>query len=163
MIEFTNENGANILAYDQVEANERILLETAGAELSPVISPDGKWMSYTSDEAGRGEVYISPFPEQGGKWQISTDGGAYPKWSPDGRKVFFRRQGFLMEVDIDTRGGSIQASRPRQVLDGFPSLSSDIDYDVLAWVSNRIINEVPGVNRVAYDISSKPPSTIEWQ
>ncbi|MFH1747878.1 MAG: glutamine-hydrolyzing GMP synthase [Planctomycetota bacterium] len=38
-----------------------------------------------------------------------------------------------------------------------------IDYDVLAWVSNRIINEVPGVNRVAYDISSKPPSTIEWQ
>ena len=38
-----------------------------------------------------------------------------------------------------------------------------IDYGVLATVSNRIINEVPGINRVAYDISSKPPSTIEWQ
>ena len=38
-----------------------------------------------------------------------------------------------------------------------------IDYDILAAISNRIINEVPGVNRVAYDVSSKPPSTIEWQ
>ena len=38
-----------------------------------------------------------------------------------------------------------------------------IDYSVLATVSNRIINEVPGINRVAYDVSSKPPSTIEWQ
>ena len=38
-----------------------------------------------------------------------------------------------------------------------------IDYDVLANISSRIMNEVPGVNRVAYDVSSKPPSTIEWQ
>ena len=38
-----------------------------------------------------------------------------------------------------------------------------IDHDVLAIISNRIINEVPGVNRVTYDVSSKPPSTIEWE
>ena len=130
-IEYANENGANALAYDLEEGEERILMETPAIEQAPSISPDGKWLVYTSDEAGRNETYVRPFPEAGGKWQISTEGGAFPRWSSDGRKIFFRRQGLLLEVDIDTRGGAFKASRPRQVLDGLPSLTSDPDYDVL--------------------------------
>jgi Tol biopolymer transport system component len=131
LMEFTNENGTNVLAYGFDEGQERILMESPASEAAPTLSPDGKWLAYSSDEAGRAEVYVRPFPERGGKWQISTEGGGYPRWSPDGRKIFYRRQGRLMEVDVDIRGESFQASRPRQVLEGLPSTTSDVDYDVL--------------------------------
>jgi len=131
VMEFTNEHGPNVLAYDFEEGQERILMETPATEEKPTLSPDGKWLAYTSDESGRTEVYVRQFPEGRGKWQVSTEGGSFPRWSPDGRLLFFRRQGRLMEVDVDIRDGSFQADRPRQVLDGFPSITSDIDYDVL--------------------------------
>jgi len=131
LLEFTNENGVNVLVVDLDDGEEQILMETPAIEAAPSVSPDGRWMSYTSDESGGTETYVRPFLGSGGKWQISTDGGNYPLWSPDGRKIFYRKQANLMEVDVDIRGDSFQASRPRLVLDGFPSLTTDIDYDVL--------------------------------
>ena len=131
VMEFTDENGVNVLAFSLEEGKEQILMETPATERSPILSPDGRWLSYTSDESGRSETYVRPFFRRGGKWQVSTQGGSYPRWSPDGRKIFYRTQGSLMEVDIDMRGESFQASRPRLVLDGFPPLTTDIDYDVL--------------------------------
>jgi serine/threonine-protein kinase len=131
LMDFTNENGVNVLAFAPDEGKELIVMETPATEQSPTLSPDGRWLSYASDETGAAEAYVRPFPERGGKWQISTDGGAHPRWSPDGRKIFFRQQGSLMEVDVDVRGDSFQASRPRLVLDGLPSLTTDPDYEVL--------------------------------
>ena len=131
VMEFTDENGVNVLAFSLEEGKEQILMETPATERSPILSPDGRWLSYTSDESGRSETYVRPFFRRGGKWQVSTEGGSYPRWSPDGRKIFYRTQGSLMEVDIDMRGESFQASRPRLVLDGFPPLTTNIDYDVL--------------------------------
>ncbi len=52
-------------------------------------SPDGKWVSYTSNESGREEVYVVPFPGPGGKWQISTGGGNQGQWNPDGTEIFY--------------------------------------------------------------------------
>lgn len=54
-----------------------------------VFSPDGMWIAYQSDESGRNEVYIRPFPGPGGKWQVSTDGGSRPRWRRDGKELFF--------------------------------------------------------------------------
>ena len=54
------------------------------------ISPDGKWVTYASDESGQAEVYVQAFlTEKGGKWQISTNGGFNPKWSKDGKELFY--------------------------------------------------------------------------
>ncbi len=54
------------------------------------VSPDGRWLAYTSDESGRFEVYVQSFPAPGGgKWQISKDGGLYPRWRRDGRELFY--------------------------------------------------------------------------
>jgi hypothetical protein len=52
-------------------------------------SPDGRWIAYSSDESGRWEVYVRPFPGPGGKWQVSTSGGDYPEWRRDGKELFY--------------------------------------------------------------------------
>jgi Tol biopolymer transport system component len=53
------------------------------------LSPDGRWMTYTSNETGRNEVYGQPFPPSGGKWQVSTSGGAQPRWRRDGKELYY--------------------------------------------------------------------------
>jgi serine/threonine protein kinase/Tol biopolymer transport system component len=65
-------------------------------------SPDGKWIAYESNESGRSEIYVRPFPGPGGKWQISSEGGARPEWSRDGRDLHYMRGEKLMRVPVDT-------------------------------------------------------------
>ena len=67
------------------------LIATPAAEAAPTISPDGRWLAYTSDEDGQREVFVRPWPDvNGGKWQVSRDGGTEPRWSPDGSELFYR-------------------------------------------------------------------------
>jgi Tol biopolymer transport system component len=69
----------------------------------PEISPDGHWLAYTSNESGRYEVYVRPYPEvDSGKWQVSTNGGDSALWSPDGRELFYRRGNEAMVVSVRT-------------------------------------------------------------
>jgi serine/threonine-protein kinase len=57
---------------------------------SPSLSPDGHWVAYVSNESGRLEVYVRPFPGPGGRWQVSLDGGTEPLWAASGRELFYR-------------------------------------------------------------------------
>jgi dipeptidyl aminopeptidase/acylaminoacyl peptidase len=69
-------------------------------------SPDGRWVSYSSNESGRWEIYVQPWPATGDKWQISTSGGTDARWRPDGRELYFVspvRE--LMSVPVDTARG----------------------------------------------------------
>jgi Tol biopolymer transport system component len=70
-------------------------------EALPAFSPDGRWIAYQSNETGRFEIYVQPFPGPGGKWQVSADGGLRPKWSHDGRELYFRAGGRMMAASID--------------------------------------------------------------
>jgi Tol biopolymer transport system component len=65
------------------------VVQTPFAELLPMLSPDGRWVVYMSDESGRMEVYVQRFPQPGGKWQVSTAGGGEPVWSADGSEIFY--------------------------------------------------------------------------
>jgi Tol biopolymer transport system component len=65
------------------------LIQSRFTENWPKLSPDGRWLAYTSDESGVVEVYVRPFPLRGGKWQVSTSGGARPRWGPDGKELFY--------------------------------------------------------------------------
>jgi dipeptidyl aminopeptidase/acylaminoacyl peptidase len=65
-------------------------LQTPADERQPYFSPDARWLAYASDESGTFQVYVRAFPDNGGKWQISNAGGAYPVWSRNGRELFFR-------------------------------------------------------------------------
>ena len=72
----------------------------------PALSPDGKWVAYASDEmAGRNQIYVRPFPGPGGKWQVSTDGGRFPEWSPAGDELFYTNlNANLMAVHYKVKG-----------------------------------------------------------
>jgi Tol biopolymer transport system component len=90
---------------------------TGSNENEPRFSPDGRWLAYTSDESGRVEVYVQPYPGPGGKWQISTEGGTEPVWNPNGRELFYRNGDKMMAVDISTQAG-FAASTPRMLFEG---------------------------------------------
>jgi serine/threonine-protein kinase len=66
------------------------LVTSTFTELHPAVSPNGRWIAYTSNESGTNEIYVRPFPATGGgRWQVSNGGGSQPRWSPDGRELFF--------------------------------------------------------------------------
>ncbi len=77
----------------------------AGTEFNEVqgqFSPDGRYIAYTSDESGRSEIYVKPFPS-GGKSMVSQDGGTQPRWQRDGRELFYFAGRTLMSVDISLK------------------------------------------------------------
>ncbi len=78
------------------------LIESPAAEWAPDFSPDMEWFVYVSDETGREEIFLQPYPVTGAKWQISTDGGRAPRWSDDGREIFFVRGDGMYRVAIAT-------------------------------------------------------------
>jgi serine/threonine-protein kinase len=109
-------------------------LRTRFDELAPRFSPDGRWLAYMSNESGRYEIYVQPYPGPGGKWQISTEGGAEPAWNPNGRELFYRSGDKMMSVDIATQPG-FAAGKPRMLFEGryepppFPIANYDVAPD----------------------------------
>jgi serine/threonine-protein kinase len=86
-------------------------------------SPDGKSVAYESNETGRNEVFVVPYPGPGGKTQVSTEGGTQPHWNRNGRELFFRSGDKLMAVDVET-GAAFRALVPRVL---FTKASPDYD------------------------------------
>ena len=94
------------------ERKPHVFLQTPFMDNTPRLSPDGRWMAYLSDESGRIEVYVRPFPGPGGKWQISTEGGQGIVWSSKGNELFYRAGAKMMAVDIQTQP-TFSAGKPR--------------------------------------------------
>ena len=84
---------------------------------SPSLSPDGHWVAYASNESGRLEVYVRPFPGPGGRWQVSLDGGSEPLWAPSGRELFYRN-GTRMMVAAIAPLPTFTVSARRQLFEG---------------------------------------------
>jgi Tol biopolymer transport system component len=106
-------------------------LQTEFSEGAPAFSPDGRWLAYTSDESGRTEVYVQPYPGPGGKWQISTQGGTEPAWNPQGGELFYRSGERMMAVEVTTEG-TFSAGAPRILFEGpyVPTPVTFPNYDV---------------------------------
>jgi Tol biopolymer transport system component len=106
-------------------------LRTPFNESVPRFSPDGRWLAYISNESGRYEIYVQPYPGPGGKWQISTEGGTEPAWNPNGKELFYRSGDKMMAVDIATQPG-FSAGKPRVLFEGRyePTPATFPNYDV---------------------------------
>jgi Tol biopolymer transport system component len=81
-------------------------LTTPFEERNGQFSPDGRWVAYESNESGRAEIYVRPFPGTGGQWQVSTAGGTQARWRNDGRELsyYIAPDGKLMAVSIAVKG-----------------------------------------------------------
>jgi Tol biopolymer transport system component len=93
-------------------------LETEFNETQGQFSPDGRWIAYSSDESGRYEVYIRPFPIAPGKWKVSNSGGQWPKWRRDSQELFYLSPEMrLMAVPLKPGRAGIEAGAPRELFD----------------------------------------------
>jgi Tol biopolymer transport system component len=87
-------------------------LRTEFDETNPRFSPDGHWIAFNSNESGRAEVYIAPFPGPGRKWQVSAAGGASPRWRPDGKELFYLApDGRLTAAALDLKIGAVEVKK----------------------------------------------------
>ncbi len=124
--------GYDIWVMDMKDRKAVPFLRTPFYELGR-ISPDGRWMAYMSNESGRYEVYVQPYPGPGGKWQISTDGGMDARWSANGRELTYGNGDKMMAVDITTQP-AFSADKPRMLFEGpyVPPSPNNSYYDVSA-------------------------------
>jgi Tol biopolymer transport system component len=81
-----------------------------------------------SSESGRPEIYVAPFPGPGAKRQISTGGGGFPRWRPDGKEIFYELNGTLMAAEVSIRSGSLEVGTIRSL--GIPVSAPSYQYDV---------------------------------
>jgi len=121
-----------------------VFLQTVTSERSPALSPDGRWLTYSSDESGTHQVYVRAFPDQGGKWQISKSGGTYPMWSRNGHELLFETPDRkIMAAAYTVKGDSFVADTPRVWSDrqlGGPNQIRNLD---LSRDGNRIAALMP--------------------
>ena len=141
--------------------NERLMIinrsETEGKPLFPgatfrqacgMLSADGKWLAYGSDESGRWEVYVTNYPGLGGKWQVSQGGGTEPRWRRDGRELFYLdAKGTLTAVAVSTENGfssgvpqALFPLRARMPLSSTDVFSYDVTRDGQKFLVNRYVS-----------------------
>ena len=89
---------------------------TPANEHSPMFSPDGRWITFVSDETGQEEIYVQPYPGPGRREIVSTDGGREATWSADGRELYYRRRDQMLAVSIATEP-TLAIGEPRVVFE----------------------------------------------
>ena len=99
------------------ERTVEMLLDAEYVEAAPALSPDGRWLAYESTETGTPLIYVKPFPNLDGLWNVSLDVGVHPVWSPDGSELFYRdpRANMLMVVQVETEP-TFSSSTPKPLL-----------------------------------------------
>jgi eukaryotic-like serine/threonine-protein kinase len=113
-------------------------------------SPDGRWMAYASNESGKWEIYVAPFPGPGGNWKVSSAGGSEPRWRRDGKELFYLApDGKLMSVDVkEGTTFDAEAARPlfetrlRQPISSADLFSYDVSVDGQHFLLNTDVGEV---------------------
>ena len=128
-------------------------LRTAADERIPVFSPDDRFVAYVSSESGRSEIYVRPFPEGRGKWQVSINGGTQPRWSRDGKELFYVEGDQLMAVSVSTAQGFSPGTpkllfRDRWLRSSYPKQRYDVSADGRRFVLREAVEGA----------SDKPPA-----
>ncbi len=110
-----------ILAFDLGSRNARAIRDVPYEDSRAVLSPDGRWLAFTSDETGRPEVYVTPFPGAGRTWPVSTGGGRYPAWREDGKEIVYSAlDGRFLAVPAVPEGGTFRIGTATELFRSTP-------------------------------------------
>ncbi len=106
----------------------RPLVIARGDQFHATLSPDERWLAYSSNESGPFEIYVRPFPDDG-RWVVSTGGGWNPVWSPTGRDLFYLNGTTMMSVPVDGEGATFTAGVPEALFTG-PFETGSLELDI---------------------------------
>ena len=117
------------------------LLQGTANEKYGQVSPNGRWILYTSDESGRSEIYATHFPGATGRWQVSTEGGSQPRWRADGLEIFFLSPDRkVFSAAVKESAGNFVVGRPAMLFQTAARLSGERSYDVSSDGGRFIVN-----------------------
>jgi len=122
-------DGIRVLAFDSAPA-ARVIIPAGFDESAPALSPDGHWLAYQADDAGRMEVYVRSYPIPGARVSVSVQGGTEPAWSRDGRELFYRAGDSLMVASVALSPTFAVTGRRRLFTELFLSSRRFREYDV---------------------------------
>ena len=106
------------------------LADASGQAWQAMLSPDARWIAYTSDESGRSEVYVRSAEPGGGRWQVSSDGGLQPHWSANGKELYYRNGDKMMVSSVVTQP-AFSSGKPRVLFEGSFIMGGTVnDYDL---------------------------------
>jgi Tol biopolymer transport system component len=119
-------------------------LQTQFSEPEGRISPDGHWVVYCSNESGRNEIYVASFPGPGGKWQISTAGGAYPRWRRDSSEIFYLApDNRLMVASVSSKGANFEVGAVKPLFVTRIATRGSYQYDVSPDGQKFLVDAAP--------------------
>jgi Tol biopolymer transport system component len=125
-------NDYGISMFDMGSRRITPLVDSPGsAQHSSAMSPDGKWMAYASNESGRYEVWVEPFPGTGARDQLTRDGGSHPLWAPDGRSLYFDRDHQLFRLALNPNDMSSRVEPVPLPIKGFAQAEYRRQFDLL--------------------------------
>ena len=117
-----------------------------GAATDPAFSPNGRWIAYVSNESGRSEAYVRPYPGPGAAIQVSTSGGDAPMWARSGRELFFQQGNAMMAVDVAEGRDKLSVGAPKRLFAGYYGFGGvRAGYDVAIDAQKFLMVKLPGV------------------
>jgi len=156
-VSLDRKTGFDIWVYSLDESEAKPWLVISSDQMFVRFSPDGRWVTYSSDESGRSEIYVQSFPDrERGRWQVSRTGGFSPYWRADGREIVFLSEGgtSMMAVDV-TPGSTLQFGLPRCLFPVAVRSGTGYPYDVMPDGRKFLLNSLkegsqtePSVNLV---------------
>jgi Tol biopolymer transport system component len=110
----------------------RAYIATADDETHAAFSPDGRWVAYVSDDTGRKEVYVAAFPDPARRFRVSTAGGIQPKWSPDGKELFYLQADQMMAASVTQQGDDLAIGQAQPLFKLFFFTRVNPGFDLIA-------------------------------
>jgi serine/threonine protein kinase/Tol biopolymer transport system component len=150
---------SDIAVHDLQTRTSRPLIATNANESGAVISPDGRWIAYVSDESGGGEIYVQSFPDGKNRQQVSIGGGTQPRWRGDGREIFYASPDRkIMSVEVKA-GETLETGSPRALFQTriLPLVEARNHFDVTRDGQQFIVN-----SRRTEDVTQPITVVVGW-